>query len=216
MIAALVPVKQLSAAKSRLLPGDREQVEQLSLAMLGDVLEALLGVPGLGRVAVVTPDARVAEAARAQGAEALLRDDPGLNPAIEAAAAELAPAPDDGVLVVLGDVAAARAEDLARLLAAAPARGVALAPSRDGGTSALLRRPRDVIPACFGPESAARHREEARRAGVECRELALASLEIDVDVADDARAILACPSLGRRTREALEGLAARQPGASAP
>ena len=109
------------------------------------------------------------------------------------------------MLVVLGDVAAADPRELAQLLDAAPARGVALAPSRDGGTSALLRRPRDVIPACFGRDSAKRHREAAAAAGAALVELVLPSLAIDVDRAEDARAILAVPSLGARTRALLEG-----------
>jgi 2-phospho-L-lactate guanylyltransferase (CobY/MobA/RfbA family) len=94
--------------------------------------------------------------------------------------------------------------EVARLLAAAPARGVALAPSRDGGTSALLRRPRDVIPARFGRDSAKRHREAAATAGAPLVELALPSLAIDVDLSEDARAILARATLGVRTRALLE------------
>ena len=211
MIVALVPVKALAGAKSRLAPGDRDAIERLSLAMMGDVIEALLGVPALERVAVVTPDPTVAREASALGAQALLRDDPGLNAAIEAGAAQLAPSPEDGLLVVLGDVAAASAAELAQLIDAAPARGVALAPSRDGGTSALLRRPRDVIPAHFGADSAKRHREAAAHAGVPLCELALPSLAIDVDVADDVQAILGVASLGRRTRAALEALTRGRP-----
>lgn len=211
MIVALVPVKALAGAKSRLAPGDRDAIERLSLAMMGDVIEALLGVPALERVAVVTPDPTVAREASALGAQALLRDDPGLNAAIEAGAAQLAPSPEDGLLVVLGDVAAASATELAQLIDAAPARGVALAPSRDGGTSALLRRPRDVIPAHFGADSAKRHREAAAHAGVPLCELALPSLAIDVDVADDVQAILGVASLGRRTRAALEALTRGRP-----
>ena len=209
MIAAAVPVKALAGTKSRLAPGQRGAIERLTLAMMGDVLETLLGVPGLARVAVVTPDAAVARAATAIGAEALLRDDPGLNPAIEAASAQLAPGPADGILIVLGDVAAATCADLTRLIEAAPERGVVLAPSRDGGTSALLRRPRDVVPARFGADSAKRHREAAAHAGVAFQELALPSLAIDVDVSEDARDILLLPSVGRRTRAALAALAAK-------
>ena len=171
--------------------------------MMGDVVEALLSVPALDRVAVVTPDEEVAREARSAGAEALLRDDPGLNPAIEAAAALVAPGAGDGVLVVLGDVAAASPGELSQLVASLEANGVALAPSRDGGTSALLRIPRDAIPARFGADSAKRHRDEATRAGLPYKELPLPSLAIDVDVAEDARAILACETLGPRTREAL-------------
>ncbi len=202
MICAVVPVKALAESKSRLFPERaRRDVEQLSLAMMGDVIACLRAVAGVARVVVVTPDSDVARAAEAQGAQALLRREPGLNPAIEAASAQGA---GDGVLVLLGDVAAADPAEVTQLLAAAPPRGVALAPSRDGGTSALLRRPADVIPARFGRDSAKRHREAAAAAGAPLVELALSSLAIDVDLSEDARAILAQPTLGARTRALLE------------
>jgi 2-phospho-L-lactate guanylyltransferase len=207
MIAALVPVKALAASKSRLFPDlERAAVARLSVAMMTDVVAALQRVPRLARVAVVTPDTEVARAAAAAGAEALLRPDPGLNAAVENAGAELAPAAGDGLLVVLGDVAALTPGDLETLLEAVEAPGAALAPSSDGGTSALLRVPRDVIPARFGPDSAKRHREEAERAGVAYRRMALPSLAIDVDSARDLEEILHSGTLGARTRAVLDEL----------
>ena len=221
MISAVVPVKALAASKSRLLPRlGRAGAERLAVAMLGDVVEALRGVRGLARVAVATPDADVAAAAREAGAEVLLRPDAGLNPAIEVAGAELAPGPGDGLLVVLGDVAGARPDDLEALLHALDGPGVALAPSRDGGTSALLRIPRGAIPAGFGPGSAKVHRDLAARAGVAFRELALPSLAIDVDAPDDLAALERAGTAGPRTRHVLAELAraaaARPTAAAAP
>ncbi len=207
MIAALVPVKDLAHSKSRLLPElGPEAARRLALAMLGDVLEALRGVPRLALIAVVTPDAAAAELARAEGAQALLRPDPGLNPAVDAAVAELAPGPEDGALVLLADVAGARARDLEALLDALPGPGVAIAPSGDGGTAALLRRPAQVIPAGFGPGSAKRHRELAARAGVSFCELPLPSLALDVDDLADLEELRARGAAGRRTRALLEVL----------
>jgi 2-phospho-L-lactate guanylyltransferase len=207
MIAALVPVKALPAAKSRLLPHlGADTARRLSIAMLGDVLEALARVPTLARIAVVTPDATVAQTAREAGAEALLQPDPGLNPAVESAGAALAPGPEDGLLVVLADVAGVRAEEIETLIGTLQGRGVALAPSRDGGTSALLRIPRDVIPAGFGPGSAKVHRDLAERAGVPFHELALPSLAIDVDEPADLEALRSGASAGPRTRALLREL----------
>ena len=201
---AVVPVKALAESKSRLFPERaRRDVEALSLAMMGDVIACLRAVPAIARVLVVTPDPEVARRAEGDGAQVLVRAEPGLNPAIEAACAAFAAA-DAAALVVLGDVAAADPIEVAQLLDAAPARGVALAPSRDGGTSALLRRPRDVIPARFGRDSAKRHREAAAAVEAPLVELALPSLAIDVDLSEDARAILAQPTLGARTRALLE------------
>jgi len=203
-LIAVVPVKALAESKSRLFPERaRRDVEALSLAMMGDVIACLRAVPAIARVLVVTPDPEVARRAEGDGAQVLVRAEPGLNPAIEAACAAFAAA-DAAALVVLGDVAAADPIEVAQLLDAAPARGVALAPSRDGGTSALLRRPRDVIPARFGRDSAKRHREAAAAVEAPLVELALPSLAIDVDLSEDARAILAQPTLGARTRALLE------------
>ena len=210
MTLALVPVKALSAAKTRLVAHlDRPRVERLSIAMMGDVLEALQGVEALREIAVVTPDSEVARAAASHGARPLLRDDPGLNASIEAACRELAPSPDASALVVLGDVAAATSRELAQLIGALSGPGVALAPSADGGSSALLRTPFDAIPARFGPDSAKRHRDEAQRAALPYRELSLPGLALDIDVAEDLVRAAASPSLGPRTRTLLAEFGAR-------
>jgi 2-phospho-L-lactate/phosphoenolpyruvate guanylyltransferase len=209
MNAALVPVKALAAGKSRLagaLP--RGALERLALAMLGDVVGALQGSGVLARVMIVTPDPRVADEAAALGAEPLLREDPGLNPALDAGARVLAADGADRLLVVLGDVPAARSAELAELFTALDAlggRGAVLAPSRDGGTSALLRAPWDAIPNRFGKDSAAAHREAARAGAVPYRELALASLAIDLDRLEDAHALRAS-SDAPRTRALLAEL----------
>ena len=207
MIGAVVPVKTLPFAKSRLLPWlARPLLERLSIAMLGDVLETLQRVQALDRIAVATPDPRLAEVARKAGAEVLCASVQGLNPAVEASCAILAPAPDDAALVVLGDVAGVQAADLEALLGALDGRGVALAPSSDGGTSALLRRPHDIIPARFGPDSARAHRGLAAHAGVACEELALPSLAIDIDERADLEKFANSASAGRRTRALLREL----------
>jgi 2-phospho-L-lactate guanylyltransferase len=208
MIPAVVPVKALAASKSRLRPhlGDAAAL-RLTLAMLGDVLEALLSARGVGPVAVVTPDADVARAAQAAGAEALLRPDPGLNAAVDGAAAELEP--PGPLLIVLGDVAGVRSAEIEVLLAAlddAGGRGVALAPASDGGTSALLRIPANCIATRFGPGSAKAHRTLAERAGVPFREIALPSLALDIDEPDDLDAFVRSDSGGTRTHTLLREL----------
>ncbi len=207
MIAALVPVKTLASSKSRLLPYlGRSAVERLSVTMLRDLLGTLQEVPALERIAVVTPDPEVAKRAKEAGAEALICPLPGLNASIENAAAALAPGAGDAALIVLGDVPGARAVEIEILLGAVPERGVALAPSCDGGTSALLRRPRDIIAASFGPDSAAVHRELATRAGVPFEEISLDSLAIDIDEPEDLERFVRSTSAGKRTRALLREL----------
>ena len=216
MSTALVPVKSLTAAKSRLLPElARAQLEELSLTMLRDVVEALRATPSVDRVAVVTPDRAVAASTESLGAEPLLLADPGLNPSIEAAVQALSPASDEPLLVVLGDVAGAIPEDVEALFealrtqagerpAGTPSAGaVVLAPSSDGGTSALLRRPHDAIPPHFGPASAKAHRDAAARAGAAYTEVPVPSLAIDLDHPEDIERFLQTRVGGRHTRALL-------------
>lgn len=205
MSAALVPVKALEAGKSRLLPAlPRGALAELCLAMMEDLLASLGRVPSLDRVVVVTPDHDVAVRAEAAGATAFLHPPVGLVPSLDAACAPGAPGADDPLLVVLGDLPGARAEEVERLFEALRELGepaAVLAPAEDGGTAALLRTPRDAFPSRFGPGSAEAHRRAASAAGVPLRELALPSLAVDLDRPED---------VDRFLREAAAG------GASAP
>lgn len=215
MRAGLVPVKGLDAGKSRLLGAlDREATRALTLAMLDDLLEALTSAPELDRVAVVTPDAEVGAHAEAAGALALVRDDPGLNPSLDAGGAELERLGARALLVVLGDVAGASREDVAALFAALDGlggRGVVLVPARDGGTAALLRVPPGAIPNRFGPGSGAAHARAAREAGVPFASVEPGALAIDLDRPEDLEALLRSRAPAARTRALLARLGVGAP-----
>ena len=211
MTTALIPVKRLEESKSRLLPQLPDaQRQALTLAMLEDLIESLSRTSGIDRIAVTTPDAVVAERARGAGAEILMRAEPGLNSALEDGRQRLQErdsAKNGGFLIVLGDVAGALPEDFSKLLEAAASSetpGIWLAPSSDGGTSALLQRPARAIPCCFGQDSARRHREAAETAHIPFFEIELASLTIDLDHPEDLEDFLNTKSGGRRTRALLE------------
>ncbi len=84
---ALIPVKSLVTAKSRLVPDlPPNRREMLVLDMLYHVLRVLQDSKLFERVSVVSPDARVLEQVRAWGAWALIEERPGHNPALYAAA----------------------------------------------------------------------------------------------------------------------------------
>jgi 2-phospho-L-lactate guanylyltransferase len=211
MSFALVPVKRLEDSKSRLLAHLPNAARRaLTRAMLEDLLEALSQTRGLDRFAVTTPDPQVAQIARAFGAETLMREEPGLNAALEDGIERLQPTAHETCLIVLGDVAGALARDFETLLRASTsndAPSIWLSPSADGGTSALALRPARAIPCCFGKDSAKRHREAALAAGVAYHELPLPSLMIDLDEPEDLEAFLATKLGegvgGRRTRALL-------------
>lgn len=188
MIWAAVPLKPVELAKTRLSellsPWQRRR---LVLAMLQDVLSTLLAAP-VDRVLLVTRDPNAAAQARRLGADTLYDAAGDLNGALTLAAAAAAGAGAAGLLVVPGDLPLLRAEDIAQLIAPLPdtARSISIAPSRDGGTSAICLRPPQAIPFSFGPSSFARHLAAAATADIPSRIYhATASTLDDVDTPED-------------------------------
>ena len=85
-LVAVVPVKGLDAAKTR-LSGllSAEERGALALAMAGRVVESLRASGCFAHVAVVSPDARVLEWARGRELVALEQASHGLNRGLEVA-----------------------------------------------------------------------------------------------------------------------------------
>lgn len=209
-LLALVPTRSPGSGKSRLAPGlDIEQRAALGTAMLGDVVDALRSSP-VDRVVVAASGERAAAAARELGVE-VLPDPPGtdgLDAAVAAAAGRL---PRVGLLVVMADLPRLTANDVAALVAAPAA--VVVAPTEDGGTGGLLRRPGDVMPTAYGPGSGRRHAQEAGDRGLSVQSLHLPGFSRDVDTWDDLTA-LEPAQVGPRTAAFLAGLDPQPAGAS--
>ena len=196
-------MKSLSRAKSRLAPAltDLER-GALTLAMLEDVLDASLGVPGW-ETWVVSPDEVALEIAGRRGARPVAEDKPPLASAIRQVES-LAKEEGAGTLAVLpADVPLVTAETLHVALRTLGA--VVLAPSADGaGTSLLLRRPPKAIPARFGPDSFRRHVELATQRGLPVSVVERQELSFDVDRPGDILTLLADGRLGRTREVCLE------------
>jgi 2-phospho-L-lactate guanylyltransferase len=177
-ITAIVPVKALVDAKSR-LSGQLGSIERRALVtwMLGRVLEACLGADAVDRVLVVAGDLEAAAAATRPGVEVLVEPLPGLARALETA--DHAARQASATLIVPADLPLATATDLDAVCSAGTA--VVVAPARDGGTGALLRRPPDVVRPAFGPGSAEAHLRAAAVARVRALRLDLPNLALDVD-----------------------------------
>jgi 2-phospho-L-lactate/phosphoenolpyruvate guanylyltransferase len=198
-----IPVKSLSRAKSRLAPAlsDLER-GALTLAMLEDVLDASLGVPGW-ETWVVSPDEVALEIAARRGARPVTEAKPPLASAIRQVET-LANEEGAGTLAVLpADVPLVTADTLHVALRTLGA--VVLAPSADGaGTSLLLRRPPKAIPARFGPESFRRHVELATARGLPVSVVERQELSFDVDRPGDILTLLADGRRGRTREVCLE------------
>jgi 2-phospho-L-lactate guanylyltransferase len=202
-----VPIKSLERAKGR-LAGVLEPLERaaLTLAMLEDVLDACLGIPGW-QTWVISPDEAVLEVSARRRARPVAEEDPGLVTAIRQVEEEAASA--DALAVVLGDLPLITADALGRALqtlgpvVAAPA-------DSDGGTNLLLRRPPNVIPPLCGSNSFRKHRDAAGFRDIPFGEARSAELAFDLDRPEDVPYLLSHAAPGRTRSACLEmGLADR-------
>jgi 2-phospho-L-lactate guanylyltransferase len=183
--------------KTRLYEGKRTRRE-LSLAMLGDVLAAVLAV---GSARIVSPDPDGSALARELGADVVADPGAGQGAAVEAALAALEPG---AILIVNADVPCVTPADLRALLAATPAGGVALVEALDGTTNALSIPARDAFADLYGPDSALRFRAHAESQGLVSVSAAIPNLADDVDTLDDLRRLHL--RLGPRSQVALSEL----------
>jgi 2-phospho-L-lactate guanylyltransferase len=190
MTTVIVPFAG-ARGKTRLDASESSRRE-LSLAMLGDVLDACIAV---GETRVATPDADGADLAVEAGARAVRDPGRGQGAAVLAALAGVEPGP---VLVVNADLPCVVAGDLRTLLAAAPPDGIALVEASDGTTNALSLPEAGAFAPLYGAGSAARFGEHAGELGLSLVSVSIPNLVDDVDTLDDLRRLQ--DRCGPRTR----------------
>lgn len=202
-----VPVKSLERAKGR-LSAVLQPLERaaLTLAMLEDVLDACMALPGW-QTWVVSPDEAVLEVSARRRARPVPEEDPGLLAAIRHVEEETAGA--DALAVVLGDLPLLTVEALEMALhTLGPV--VAVPSESDAGTNVLLRRPPRVIPARFGTDSFRKHQEAAEVLGVPFSSVEAPELAFDLDRPADIVRLMDEGGPGRTRAACLEmGLAER-------
>lgn len=216
-VAAVVPVKALSLAKSRLTVSDGLR-RALVLAFAVDTVTALQASPFVSGVVVVTSDREVEREMAALGARLLRDDGNGLCPAVRAGGAAAASWwPTAGVLVVPADLPCLVAADVAAVLAAGqrtdaePVAGRrtdgAFLPDCSGeGTTVLLSAPDRPVVARYGPGSAFHH----RALGLRCLDDGPPGARLDIDTVADLRAAVAL-GLGPRTAAVMAGARVLEP-----
>lgn len=176
-VLAIVPVKGLDGAKTRLAPVlSAEQRGRLVVEMLEHVLGACAEAAAITRTLLVTPDPSLGR----HGTEMLVDAGTGHADAVALALAD--PRARPGALVVMADCPLVTAASLDALATAA--RPLALAPARDGGVNALALRPVDGFRPQFGvPAETTIAR--ARSAGLEPAVVEDPGLALDVDLPED-------------------------------
>jgi 2-phospho-L-lactate guanylyltransferase len=184
---ALIPVKTLATAKSRLaLHLSQHQRETLVLDMLHHVIHILLESRLLTRVSVVSPDSRILAQVQAWGAQALLEEQQGHNAALHAAALHSTDA--TAILTISADLPLLCVDDIQALINQSKQYQLVLASSLDGaGTNAMLIRPPLALPYLFGSHSLHRYLDAARQKHLSSIVLHRLGLAFDVDTVGDLR-----------------------------
>src|SRR5260370_14189819 len=143
MYTALIPVKSLDQAKSRLATHlTQAQRAALVLDMLHHVLCILQASTVLDCISVVSPDRRVLEQTQAWGAHAPVEEETGHNPALTAAATRELAEGTTALLTISADLPLLQVNDIRGMIEQSKHSAVVLAPSQDQtGTNALLVRP---------------------------------------------------------------------------
>lgn len=189
-IWAIVPVKPLNRAKSRLadlLSG--EQREKLALGMLHYNLQVLSTIPMIDGILVISRDMKVlAESRDYPGVQTLQESGtPELNNALRRANRMLIAWGAEASLVIPADIPLITADDIVGVLSHGQAlNSIVLVPDRHhDGTNAMFTRPPGLIDYSFGRGSFSRHMHIAKSDGYRPHTLESERLGLDVDTPDD-------------------------------
>lgn len=188
---AIIPVKALSEAKSRLTGYlSIEQRKQLVLTMLRHVL-LVLQESDID-ITVVSADAEVRSYARCWGAQTFKEEQTGHNPALTAAAHRILSQTTNvdkgqvGLLTISADLPLLQVDDIQVMVEASKEYLVVLAASQEGtGTNALLVHPPLNIPYVFGPDSLQHYLNEATKRHLPVKIQKSHGLSFDIDTIDD-------------------------------
>jgi 2-phospho-L-lactate guanylyltransferase len=209
--AIALPVKSLAETKTRLEPFlDPLERAALTLAMLEDVLDATLALPGW-ETWVISPDEAVLEVVMQRGGYAIVEERPPLSSAIRQVEDEAAAKGVDSLAVLLADTPLVTSRALT--VALHTLGPVVLAPSADeGGTNLLVRRPVDVMSAHFGVDSYRRHLEAAAESDIPTSIVQIPEIAFDLDLPGDILTVLQSRKSGRTLEVCLDlDLASRIP-----
>ena len=187
MYTALVPVKSLYEAKSRLATHlTQKQRSSLVLFMLHHILCTLQASNAFNRISVVSPDQQVLDKAQSWGTNIRLEEDTGHNPALTAAATRELAEGATALLTISADLPLLQVSDIHSIIEQSKYHPVVLAPSHDHtGTNALLIRPPLALPYMFGPGSLQRYLSESHVRQLSTCLHTRIGLGLDIDTIDD-------------------------------
>lgn len=185
---AIIPVKPLKNAKSRLspvlLPNQRFELAQ---AMLRHVLSVTTSIQPITGALVISRDTKALAVAREFGAKTLQEGAiSNLNPALLRATMVVKSWRANAVLVLPADLPFVKAEDIKAMIQLADERSLVIATDRQqDGTNALLVQPPGAIEYDYGTGSYQRHISLAGAAGLRVVVHHSDRMALDIDVPAD-------------------------------
>ncbi|MBV9227764.1 MAG: 2-phospho-L-lactate guanylyltransferase [Chloroflexi bacterium] len=184
---ALIPVKSLDEAKSRLAAHlTPDQRAALVLDMLHHILYVLRASKAFEQISVVSADEHVLERAHLWGAQPLREEQQGHNPALHMAALKALDAGASALLTISADLPLLDINDIWDMVEKSRCHDIVLAPSQDNtGTNALLVHPPLAVPYMFGPGSLQRFITEAKERQLRWTLHQSLGLSLDIDTIDD-------------------------------
>jgi 2-phospho-L-lactate guanylyltransferase len=189
---AIIPVKPLSRAKSRLADAlSPDERKQLSEMWFRRVLLAVTGAPQVAGTLVISRDTHALAIARDMGAHTVQESGaPELNTALMRATQVVGGWRGGAVLILPADLPLVTSEDVSAMieLGQDPLTVVIATDSHEDGTNALMIRPPGIIPYAYGSGSYQRHMALAKEAGATVKVYHSERLALDIDVPADLEA----------------------------
>ncbi len=186
---AIIPVKPLVRAKSRLAPVlTPEQRAELAQNLLRHVLQTVRAVPQVAGTLVISRDNKVLAIARDFGAHTIQESGHlELNSALMRATQVVAGWKGSAVLILPADLPLLAEDDLSAMidLGRAGATVVIATDQHNDGTNAMLVRPPGLIAYTYGPGSYERHKLAAQAAGATVKTFTSERMALDIDLPDD-------------------------------
>lgn len=195
-VFALIPVNKLSDAKTRLSKKfSGEERAELVMCMLRDVLSS---VSGLVEIVIISEDDIRSELPEYDFHFIQEEEKRDLDTAVYLATEYAVEKGADATLFIPADIPLINRSHVEHILKLGMMYSVVIAPSKDGGTGVLFRKPPDIIEGKFFRESFAYHIAEAEKIGAKVFVLNSAQLSLDIDTPEDVSEFMAFDS-GTRT-----------------
>ncbi len=197
MAQALVPLKDLVQAKSRLAgllrPSERRALAQ---AMVEDVLSVLALHSDITRITLLSDDPGAGLLAQKYGAQCWSEQSlgtQGLNALIQRASEQLLAHSEESLIVLHGDLPLLTGDDISAVLVSQRTlQGLIVGCDRVGSGTNLLAFDTACLPRfCFGVDSCEGHKATAQSAGIPVQILQRLGVSVDVDDASDLQCVMA-------------------------